>query len=77
MGEHKRGYLSPRDTLHHTLKESPFAVPPKPLEIAPGGMATFSFFVPRSSSPNFGNTPRRNHEGNDEKRRSSSSKPLA
>ena len=61
LGEHKRGYLSPRDAQHHILKESQFEVRAKPLEMEPGDMAIFSCFVPHSSAPNFANTPRRGY----------------
>ena len=61
LGEHKRGYLSPRDAQHHILKESQFEVRAKPLGMEPGDMAIFSCFVPHSSAPNFANTPRRGY----------------
>jgi ectoine hydroxylase-related dioxygenase (phytanoyl-CoA dioxygenase family) len=61
QGEHKRGYLSPRDTQHHVLKTNQFDVRPKPLEMEPGDMAIFSCFTPHSSAPNFSKCHRRGY----------------
>jgi 2-aminoethylphosphonate dioxygenase len=61
LGEHKRGYLSPRDTQHHVLKASQFEVRPKPLEMEPGDMAIFSCFVPHGSAPNLSSSHRRGY----------------
>ena len=62
LGEHKRGYLSPRDTQqHHILEASQFEVRPTPLEMEPGDMAMFSCFVPHRSAPNLSCRHRRGY----------------
>ncbi len=61
MGEHKRGYLSARDTQHHILDVNRFASEPVPLEMQPGDMAIFSCFVPHRSAPNLSESSRRGY----------------
>lgn len=59
LGEHKRGYLSARDTQHHILDTNQFEIEPKPLVMEPGDIAIFSCFLPHRSAPNLSDSQRR------------------
>ncbi len=61
LGEHKRGYLSARDTQHHNLDANKFESRPKPVVMEPGDMAIFSCFIPHQSAPNLSNSQRRGY----------------
>jgi len=61
LGEHKRGYLSARDTQHHILDANQFASEPVPLVMEPGDMAIFSCFMPHLSAPNLSGSSRRGY----------------
>lgn len=61
LGEHKRGYLSPRDAQHHILEASQFDSQPTMLEMEPGDIAIFSCFVPHASAPNLSSRHRRGY----------------
>lgn len=61
LGEHKRGYLSARDTQHHILDANRFECEPIPLEMEPGDIAIFSCFIPHRSAPNLSESSRRGY----------------
>lgn len=61
LGEHKRGYLSPRDQQHHILDASQFSIAPVPLVMDRGDMAIFSCLIPHRSAPNISDRCRRGY----------------
>ena len=61
LGEHKSGYLSPRDQQHHILDAIRFSRDPVPLVMERGDMAIFSCFTPHRSAPNISDRCRRGY----------------
>lgn len=60
IGQHRRGYLSPKDGNFHDL--SPASLPAEShrrLELARGDIAVFGAFLPHGSGPNRSEKPRR------------------
>lgn len=60
VGQHRRGYLSPRDGDFHDLSPSAFPETSRqPVELEPGDIAVFGAFLPHGSGPNRSDKPRR------------------
>ncbi len=58
---HTRGYLSPKDGLHHYVELAELPTEPVPLLLDPGDVAIFTCFTPHRSAPNLAREPRRGY----------------